>query len=113
MVVHSVGPWTDNGSLALEPSAGNIFIAFDVSIRNDTDQEFTANSAAFSIRDDSGRQYDRRAIGPEPALPLARLYKGEIARGWTAMQVPANLPAATLVYELNTFTGEDIRFKLW
>lgn len=114
MIVHSAGPYTGTGQFASTPSPGNIFIAFDVSITNNTDQDFTANGAAFCVKDGSGREYRRPAFaGPEPRLPLSRLYTGETARGWTTLEIPAELPTATLTYQLNVVTGEDIRFRLW
>jgi hypothetical protein len=114
MIVHSAGPWMDTEQFPRNPSPGHVFIAFEVSITNNTDQRFSANSMGFRVLDGSGREYSRPTLGgPEPGLPLARLYEGETARGWVTMQVPANLTSATLAYQLDSFTGEDIRFKLW
>lgn len=112
--VYSIYQWQDTFSHPTFPNQGNYFIALDIEVKNYSREKLMVNPYNFYAVNEKGQKFSHPfMVGkPEPDFATRALQPSDIARGWIVLEVPLDAVDLYLVYEINMFRGEEIRFRL-
>ena len=86
----------DKGSY-VSPKEGMVFLALDVTVKNQGQQEVTVGSRALSLKDAQGNEMRRNMTGATKPSPQSTLAPGAESRGEVTYEVPAAMTAFQLV----------------
>jgi uncharacterized protein affecting Mg2+/Co2+ transport len=81
----------------VSPKEGMVFLALDVTVKNQGQQEVTVGSRALSLKDAQGNELRRNMTGATKPSPQSTLAPGAESRGELTFEVPAAMTGFQLV----------------
>lgn len=99
----------------MQAQSGNIYLVIEVLIENvSRDDETPYNAMYFSVKDESGYEYQTAFASPDPSLTSGNLIKGDKVRGFIAFEVLNTSTQYIVTYEPLVILGgyEPIRIDL-
>lgn len=99
----------------LEPKSGNTYLVIEVLIENvSRDDETPYNMMYFSVKDESGYEYQTAMSSPDPSLSSGTLIKGDKVRGFVAFEVLNTSTQYVVTYNPLVILGgyEPIRINI-
>ncbi len=107
--VHEVTLWPGNDFITQNP--GQKFVALRVEIEGISADGTSHDTDWFSVKDESGVEYDPTAFSHPPVLWSGNdLRPGDIAAGWMTFEVPAETTELTVTYQPDFLgSGEPAR----
>lgn len=96
---------TSKGEQFLTPTAGNIYLIVDVTLKNTSGQEQTVSSALnFSLQDSTGQKYTETILTGETP-PDGKVEAGSLLRGQLVYEVPTSQKSFTFNFEADIIAG--------
>ena len=96
---------TSKGEQFLTPTAGNIYLIVDVTLKNTSGQEQTISSALnFSLQDSTGQKYTETLL-TSATPPDGKVEAGSLLRGQLVYEVPTSQKAFTFNFEADIVAG--------
>lgn len=89
VIINSIENYKHTGYLS--PDDGMRFVAFDVEVRNLSNEVQGYNALNYSLRDADYYRYDRLAYAKEPIFSSGDLAPNDIMRGWVTIEVPEDI----------------------
>jgi hypothetical protein len=81
----------------VSPKEGMVFLAVDLTVKNQSQQEVTVGSRALSLKDGQGNELRRNMTGATKPSPQSTLAPGAESRGELTFEVPATMTSFQLV----------------
>lgn len=84
---------------------GDVYLVFDVSMKNTSNQEQDISTFSFTLRDTSGQQYDQGYVSGQEAMLTGKVEPGSSIKGSITYEIPSNQHTFTLAYENDVFSS--------
>lgn len=81
----------------VSPKEGMVFLALDLTVKNQGQQEVTVGSRALALKDAQGNELRRNMTGATKPSPQSTLAPGAESRGEVTFEVPAAMTGFQLV----------------
>jgi hypothetical protein len=81
----------------IQPKEGMAFLAVDLTVRNQGQEEVTVGSRALTLKDAGGAEYRRNLTGGSKPSPASTLAAGQSSSGEISFEVPVTATAFQLV----------------
>ena len=103
---------TSHGNTYSTPSADNVFLIVDVTLRNTaTTQQDISSAANFSLQDATGQQYMETFVSNETP-PDGKVTAGSLLRGQLSYEVPQTQTQFTFHFQPDIITGGETTWDL-